>query len=87
MALLIYFLCTLTSLMCAWMLLKRYFYIKLKILLWSGLCFTGLFISNIFLMIDALTGPGIDLSTVRLMIGLISLVFLLFGLIWEDNLT
>ena len=85
MALIIYLLCTLTSFICAWMLLKSYITTKSKILLWSSLCFMTLFVSNIFLVIDALTGPEINLLTLRLIISLIALLFLLFGLIWEDD--
>jgi len=87
MALIIYLLCTLTSFACSYMLLRNYFSIQSKILLWSGLCFVGLFVNNLFLIIDALTGPGVDLLTVRLALSFISLLFLLFGLIWEDNPT
>lgn len=85
MAITIYLLCTLTAFTCAWMLLSSYFRIKYRLLLWSGLCFIGLFANNLFLVIDQLIGPGIDLSRWRLLMGLISLLFLLYGLIWEDD--
>lgn len=85
MALVIYFICTLTSLVCAWMLLRGYFISRAKILLWSGLCFSGLCVSNFFLIIDSLTGPEVNLLAIRLVLGLISLFFLIFGLIWDDD--
>lgn len=85
MALIIYSLCSWTSFICLWMLLKSYFLTKSKILLWSSLCFSGLFINNILLIIDGFTGPKINLLTLRSTISLISFMFLLFGLIWEEE--
>ena len=43
----VYVLGVLTSLLCVWLLLRGYFHVKKKLLLWSGLCFEGLTISNL----------------------------------------
>lgn len=85
MAGIIYTLCTITAFACAWMLLKNYMKQKHRILLWGGLCFSGLFINNLLLVIDRLVLPNIDLSMFRLITGLISLLFLIYGLIWEED--
>jgi hypothetical protein len=54
-------------------------------LFWSALCFAGLSIGNFLLVIDRLVLPAIDLSTWRLAAGLVALLLLLFGLIWEEE--
>ncbi|HZS03242.1 MAG TPA: DUF5985 family protein [Blastocatellia bacterium] len=68
---LIYGLCALTALLCAWLLL------------WSGLCFAGLTLNNLILIADKLIFPEVDLSVWRLMLALISMMVLLYGLIWN----
>lgn len=85
MAAIIYMLCTLTALACAYILLRSYMQQKYRLLLWSGLCFVGLFVNNLFLVVDRYIFPDIDLSTLRLVTGLIAISFLLYGLIWEDE--
>ena len=52
MAHLIYTLCTLTSLACAALLLTSYKRTGARLLLWSGLCFAGLTISNAITFMD-----------------------------------
>ncbi len=85
MAAIIYTLCTITALFCAWLLLRSYRKHKHRLLLWSALCFCGFFISNVLLVADQLIFTTIDLSIWRLSVGLISLLLLLYGLIWEDE--
>lgn len=86
MAPVIYSLCALTSLLCTWLLLRSYFANRYRLLLWSGLCFAGLSLNNVLLVIDRLILPtSVDLSTWRLAIGLIALLPLLYGLIWEEE--
>ncbi len=85
MALLIYSLCTLTSLACAALLFRSYQQTRSRLLLWSGLCFAGLTFNNLMLILDRVVYPDIDLLTARLWIALIALLLLLFGLIWESE--
>lgn len=85
MAGIIYSLCALTAIGCAWLLLRSYVRSKSRLLLWSGLCFVGLSLSNLLLVADRLILPLIDLLTVRLMTALIGMILLLFGLIWENE--
>jgi hypothetical protein len=85
MSTVIYSLCTLTALICAWLLLRSYIMQRHRLLLWSGLCFLGLFINNLLLVFDKLIFPMTDLSTWRLLVGLIALLPLLYGFIWEEE--
>lgn len=82
---LIYGLCALTALLCAWMLLQGWRRSRYKLLLWSGLCFVGLTVNNVFLVIDKLVFASEDLSPWRSTIALVSLMILLFGLVWETK--
>ncbi|KTD66886.1 MULTISPECIES: DUF5985 family protein [Legionella] len=85
MAAIIYILCTITAGICAWLLLSNYAKQKSTILLWGGLCFLGLTINNLLLVLDAFVFIETDLSTIRLLTGVVSLLLLLFGLIWEEK--
>ena len=80
-----YTLCALTALACAILLLRSYARQRHRILLWSGLCFCGMFANNALLMLDRLVFPERDLSTLRLLVALAALLPLLYGLIWEDE--
>jgi hypothetical protein len=85
-AAIIYMLCALTAFACAFLILRTYLRSRLRLLLWSGLCFSGLFINNVMLVIDrVMTGPEVDLTTWRLLAALASLLPLLIGLIWEEE--
>jgi len=83
MAAVIYGLCTLTALLCAVLLLQAYRRSRYRLLLWSGLCFTGLTLNNLMLMLDKLVFPVVDLSLLRTSIALVAMAVLLYGLIWE----
>jgi uncharacterized protein DUF5985 len=86
MASIIYTLCALTCLACAFLLLRGYRQTRAPLLLWSGLCFVGLTLSNMLLVVDrVLTGPETDFSTGRLAVAFFALLLLLFGLIWEHD--
>lgn len=85
MAGIIYSLCAATALGCAWLLLRGYALGKSRLLLWSGLCFVGLGLNNLLLVLDRLVFTAVDLSTVRLIPALIGMALLLYGLIWETE--
>jgi hypothetical protein len=80
---LIYLLCALTALLCSWLLLKAYRNSGYKLLLWGGLCFAGLTLNSILLIVDKFLVPYVDLYTWRLLLALASLVVFLYGLIWD----
>ena len=81
----IYALCALTSLSCAYLLLRRYAASRSRILLWSGLCFVGLTLNNAMLVIDKVVFPLIDLSLWRRMPALVGMLLLLYGLIYDEE--
>ncbi|MPZ40092.1 MAG: hypothetical protein GEU95_18955 [Rhizobiales bacterium] len=80
----VYFLCFLASAGCSWLLVRSYVNSRTKLLLWSAICFILLALNNFFLFIDlALLPTMIDLSLLRLAIGLSAVSALLYGFIWE----
>ena len=85
MATLVYALCALTSLACAVLLLRGYRASRARLLLWSGLCFAGLTLNNVLLVLDRLVYTAVDLSTWRLVVALAAILFLLYGLIVESS--
>ena len=78
-----YTLCALTALLCAVLLLRAYLASRYRLLLWSGLCFAGLTLNNLILVIDKLVLTGGDLSIWRTSVALIAMAVLLYGLIWD----
>lgn len=86
MGALVYVLGTLTSLLCAVLLLRGYFQSRMKLLLWSGLCFVGLTASNALLFIDLVLLPtSVDLYLLRLSTAAVAMLLLLYGLVWESD--
>ncbi|MGH9501757.1 MAG: DUF5985 family protein [Terriglobales bacterium] len=85
MAAVVYLLGALTSLTCAVLLLRGYSRGKRKLLLWSGLCFAGLAVSNVLIFIDLVVVPDVNLYRLRLATAAVAMVLLLYGLIWESS--
>jgi hydrogenase/urease accessory protein HupE len=85
MSAIIYSLCALTALGCAFLLLRGYRRSRYRLLLWSGLCFAGLTLNNVLLVIDKVALPEGDLSIARTLVSLGSMIVLLFGLIWDSD--
>jgi hypothetical protein len=79
----VYLLCAVTSLVCAVLLLRGFWKNGVKLLLWSGFCFVGLTLDNVFLFLDVIVFPEIDLSLWRVLPGVIGLMLLLHGLVWD----
>lgn len=79
----VYIVGTLTSLVCAILLLRVYFQSRTGLLLWSSLCFIGLALNNILLLIDLYLVPSVDLAILRSATALGALLLLLFGLLWN----
>lgn len=83
---LIYALCALTALACAVLLLRAYLRTRFPLLLWSGLCFAGLTVNNLLLVIDRVVLPtSVDLSLWRHGTALLSIFLLLAGLILRSD--
>lgn len=85
MATLVYALCALTALACSVLLLRGYARNRVRLLLWSGLCFAGLALNNVILLVDMRVVPTIDLSVWRTLPALAGIVILLYGLVWETR--
>ena len=85
MAALIYTLCALTCLVTAILLLRSYQKTRVHLLLWGGLCFVGLTASNVFLVLDRIVYPDMDLSLPRLGTAFVGMLLLLYGLVWESD--
>jgi len=79
----VYTLCALTSLACAVLLLRGYVRSRARLLLWSGLCFVGLFANNALLLVDTRTMQ--DMSIWRSIPAVIGVALLLYGLVWESE--
>jgi Family of unknown function (DUF5985) len=77
---------TLTVGLCAFLLLRAYVRVRKSLLLWSGLCFAGLTVSNALLFIDLEVLPAdASLYTWRLGIAASSMLLLLYGLVFESD--
>jgi len=84
MAVAVYILGALTTLVCAILLLRRYQQSRAKLLLWSGLCFVLLTVSNLLVFVDLVVLPTqVDLYMARLLSAVGGMACLLYGLIWE----
>lgn len=85
MAAAVYALGILVTGLCALLLLQAYAKVGQKLLLWGGLCFVGLTISNALLFVDLVMWTDISLYTWRLSTAAISMLLLLYGLVWESD--
>ena len=84
MAEVVYLLCALTSLACAVLLGRAYGRSKQRLLMWSTLCFAGLFINNVLTFVDLVVVPTeVDLHWLRSAVGFIAVALLAIGLLWE----
>lgn len=83
MAELVYLLCVLTSVACAWLLIRTYRRTRARLLLWSSVCFAGLALNNVLLFVDLGLGPTLDLSLVRSLLALVAMGALLVGLVLD----
>lgn len=86
MAPVIYFLCSLTSLATCVLLWRGWRAGGNRLLFWSALCFAGLTVNNLLLVIDKVVLPTqVDLYTSRLVSAFLSVALLLVGLVWEED--
>ena len=85
MAAVVYVLCALTAALCAILLLRAYARGRFRLLLWSGICFSLLTVNNLFLWLDKVVITDTDLGWVRNTSGLLALLFLLYGLVWDTD--
>ncbi len=68
------------------LLARGYMQTRIKLLFLCALCFVGLALNNLAVVIDlVITGPEIDLRPLRAIIHLAALAVLIYGFIWEAN--
>ncbi|MCK6593270.1 MAG: DUF5985 family protein, partial [Polyangiaceae bacterium] len=79
----VHILCALTSIAGATLLIRGYFASRVRLLLWSSVCFIGLALNNVMLVLDELVFPNMDLSIPRATPALFGLVALIYGLVWD----
>lgn len=81
----VYVLCALTSLVCAGLLLRAYLESRVPLLFWCLLCFAGLALNNIVLIVDKIVAPDVDLSVWRGLPAALGVAALVYGLVWEPR--
>ncbi len=82
---LIYLLCLAASAGCAWLLLRSYARNRTRLLLYSAICFVLIAFNNLFVVVDLLVLPSIDLVPLRRLASLAAVAVLLVGFIWETE--
>jgi hypothetical protein len=82
----IYSLCTLTSLVCCVLLWRGWRNTRTRLLFWAAACFAMQTVNNVLLVLDKVVWPTeVDLRLARLAVALVAACLLLFGLIWDEE--
>jgi hypothetical protein len=84
MAAAIYILCSLTALACFGLLFRAWRRTRAAFLFWCSLCFAGLAVNNVILVIDKLLLPDVSLALPRLAIALVATLLLVYGLVSQE---
>jgi hypothetical protein len=85
MAEFVYILCAAASSLCAYLLYRGYRSAHTHLLFWSSLCFAGLALNNLLLLVDLYLVPSVDLFMLRTVIALAAMTVLIYGLIWDTR--
>lgn len=83
MAIAVFALSAVTAILCSSLLIRGYRRNRVRLLLWSGVCFAALALENLVLIVNEYT--TVDLNAFRLLVPLIGLMALLYGLLWETD--
>jgi hypothetical protein len=81
MAVVVYVLCLITAMSCAGVLFAAYRRSGATLLVWSSLCFAGLALNEVLVLVDLYVVPGTSLRLMRSLAGLLAMVLMLVGLI------
>lgn len=73
------------SFACTVLLLRGYARTRVQLLLWTGLCFVALSLSNVFLFVDLVVLPEKELYAWRLGTAFVGVSILLYGFVWESE--
>jgi hypothetical protein len=79
----VYTVCVVTSVLCAGLLLRSYRESSTRLLLWASVCFVGLALNSLGLFVDKVVAPDVDLSVWRSLPALAGLSAFVYGLISE----
>ena len=80
----VYLLCLAASTVCMALLIRGYRRTRSRLLLWCALCFVGLALNNLALVVDLLlTPPELDLRPLRAVTHIGALALLIYGFVWE----
>jgi len=85
MASAVYILGFLVTLCCGILLIRAFAASRRRLLLWSAVCFFGLAVSNLLVFLDLVVFPEVDLYPWRLLTAAISMLILVYGLVWEGQ--
>ena len=80
----VYVLCALASLACAVLLFRGWRATRARLLFWGAVCFTGLMLNNVLLVIDVRM-DSVNLAGIRMLPSLIGVSLLIYGLIRDDR--
>jgi hypothetical protein len=81
----LYMVAILSSATCALLLFRAYIHRRVRLLMWSGICFVGLTMNNVALFVDLVVYPQFDLRVARHLPALIGMMFLLYGFICDTD--
>ncbi|HEV2577919.1 MAG TPA: DUF5985 family protein [Acidobacteriaceae bacterium] len=82
----VYLLGTFVALACGVLLARGFRQSGQRLLLWSSICFLGLALSNGLTFVDlSVLGKDIDLHLLRRAVTAVSLLVLLYGLVWDSE--
>lgn len=81
MAVTVYILCTLTSGLCALLLIREHRRTASRLLLWGALSFGALSISNALVILDLVVFPDVDLALLRASSFFVATALFLYGLL------
>jgi Na+/melibiose symporter-like transporter len=82
----LFMIAVLTSFACMVLLFRAYLDTRLRILLWSALCFVGLTVNNLLLFADLVIFPEtVDLRVYRHAAALAGMLFMIYGFIRESE--
>jgi Family of unknown function (DUF5985) len=81
----IYTLCAAASVLCAALLLRGYLANRTALLFWSSLCFVGLAINNLLLLVDLVLLPAVELTLLRGLVAMAAIAVMVYGLVWEHQ--
>ena len=85
MDIVVYVLCTVASIVCAALLFSSWRASRASLLLWTMVCFVGLALNNVLLLIDEVIAPDVELATLRAVPALAGVMALVYGLVRETR--